>query len=396
MDPKPITMVEYYQAQEFNPVLIPVEDPAVWRDHLAKRCHLYERHLGLPLPLLRDRRVLEFGCNSGENALVLATFGARLTFVEPNPQVAPRLRQLFQSFGQGEAIEAFHQADIGSFQTHERFDLVVAEGFLSTLVDREAMLGKIVDLVQPGGFGVISFNDRCGGLLEMLKRATLFRAYARAGVADIQSDLALAVARSYFQEDFQKLNASRSFEAWWRDTLVDPVYTDAYLWSYPELLALLDAQGGEVHGTSPVWATWGHFGWYKQVPEPATVSRRFLEDWRRNLFYFLTGLRPATLDRPAPEPALEDAARLVGELSRVGNSLDPAAPSIREPGKLLGYLASDPHAQARAFAGELATMLAALGSGSSTDLLSAYRGCGLLRSLWGTAYHYLSFRKPRA
>lgn len=394
MADKPISMVAYYEAQDFNPVLIRVEDPAVWRDHQAKRRNLYERHLGIPLPLLRDRRVLEFGCNSGENALVLAGFGARLTFVEPHAQVAPRLRHLFRSFGLEGAIEAFHQADLGSFETRERFDLVIAEGFLSTLPDRAAMLEKLMGLVQPGGFGVISFNDRIGGLLEMLKRAVLFRAYAVEGVDDVQSGRALDMARAFFEADFLKLNASRTFETWWRDTMVAPVYTDADLWSYPEILPLLEGRGAEVQGTSPVWSSWEHYTWYKNVPEAGSASRRLLEDWRRNFFYFLSGLRPGSLERIPPPAVLDETAGLVRALSHLGTSLSPSAPPPFKVQELLAYLAADSAESAQGFAAELGTLVGALGSDSAAALLARYQDATRLRALWGTAYHYLCFRMP--
>jgi SAM-dependent methyltransferase len=393
VEPKPITMVEYYAAQAFNPVLIRVEEPGVWQDHLRKRRHLYERHLGIPLSLLRDRRVLEFGCNSGENALVLATFGARLTFVEPNRLVAPRLEQLVRSFDLGHAIEAFHEADIASFQTGDTFDVVVAEGFLSTLGNRDAMLEKILSLVKPGGFGIISFNDRCGGLLEMLKRAILFRAYALTPVADVQSDRALEVARAFFEEDFLKLNASRAFETWWRDTLVAPVYSDAHLWSFPEILAILQPHGAVAHGTSPMWSTWEHHNWYKNVPSPEAVHQRFVEDWHRNLFYFLTGRQPSSPDRPVPDSVIQDAAQLVEALSALGNSLSPECPSAVGAPHLLQHLASDPEGPSQAFGAELEAILGGLTVASPDALLSAYKASPLLRSLWGTAYHYLCFQK---
>lgn len=387
-------MVEYYETQAFNPVLIRVEEAGVWQDHLRKRRHLYERHLGIPLALLRGKRVLEFGCNSGENALVLATYGACLTFVEPNRLVIPRLERLFQSFDLEKAIEACHEADIATFQTRDTFDVVVAEGFLSTLSNRDAMLEKILGLIKPGGFGIISFNDRCGGLLEMLKRAILFRAYALTPISDVQSEQALNVARAFFEEDFLKLNASRSFETWWRDTMVAPVYSDAHLWSFPEILTILQRRGAVAHGASPMWSTWEHYNWYKNVPGPETVNHRFLQDWQRNLFFFLTGLRPAVLDQPVTEGILEDAAQLVRALSTLGNSLSMNAPAAVGAPHLLRHLASDPQGQSSAFSAELGAILGFLTSASSEELLAAYKGSSLLRNLWGTAYHYLCFQKP--
>jgi SAM-dependent methyltransferase len=389
-------MLEYYRELAFNPVLIRVEEAQVWQDHVRKRRHLYERHLGIPLPFLEGKRVLEFGCNSGENALVLATFGARMTFVEPNPLVAPRLEELFKIFGLGDRIEGFHVADIESFQTGDSFDLVIAEGFLCTLANRDQMLEKILTLVKPGGFGVISFNDRFGGLLEMLKRAILFRAYALVPLADIQSGQALAIAGGFFQEDFQRLNASRSFETWWRDTMVVPIYTDRYLWSYREILPLLEAKGFAVHATSPVWSTAEHFNWYKNVQ--GERNRMLLENWKQHLFYFLSGLRPnrLELESETPELVIEDTAAIIRGLSALADAPLTAPPIGSAPGGLLDHLRSHPDPRATPFAQELEGLFGLLASGSSDQLLRQYQNAGLLRQTWGTAYHYLCFQRQGA
>lgn len=396
MEPKAITMVEYYRAQGFNPVLIPVERQEIWKEHVAKRRVLYERHLGLPLSLLRGRQVLEFGCNSGENALVLATHGARLTFVEPNPLVAPRLRELFQSFGLEASIDAFHEAGIADFQSEDRFDLVIAEGFLSTLRDRDAMLAKIVSLVKPGGFGVVSFNDRPGGLLEMLKRAVLYRAYALASVTEVQSAEALAIASTLFEADFLKLKASRPFETWWRDTLVAPVYLYDHLWSYPEMLAILQAHGAVAFGTSPMWSSWEHFNWYKNTSEADSINGRFEEDWRHHLFYFLTGAPPTFQEGRCPDVVLEEVEGLVKSLALIGDTLDRNVPAPLEAPLLFDHLMATPTEAPRAFARELKAMFGALGDDSGERLRAVYRTSTMLRSQWGTAYHYLCFQKSTA
>ncbi len=101
-----ISQLAYYQQNRFNPVPIALEDQSAWELHLAKRRNLYERHLGIPLSLLSGRSVLGFGCNSGENALVLASVGANLTLVEPNGQVLPRLKALFKKFALDKRIVA--------------------------------------------------------------------------------------------------------------------------------------------------------------------------------------------------------------------------------------------------------------------------------------------------
>ncbi|MGD0091381.1 MAG: methyltransferase domain-containing protein, partial [Planctomycetota bacterium] len=286
------SLVEYYRQNRFNPVLIKVEDAPVWQEHLAKRRNLYENHLKLPLSLLAGRSVIEFGPNSGENALVLAVYGADLTLVEANEQVLPRLRELFAKFEAGERISALHNLSLEAFQTEERFQVAIAEGFLYTLPERDKMLKKIAGLLCPGGFGIVSYNDRCGGLLECLRRLMLFRLYELEGTGEAHSEASLAVARRLLGEDFARLKASRTFETWWKDTLVNPYYAPQWLWSFPEVVKLLEECECRPYATSPVWAAVDHFLWYKNPLSAAQRQARWLENWRARVPYFMSGLAP--------------------------------------------------------------------------------------------------------
>src|SRR5207249_1652976 len=138
-------------------------------------------------------------------------------------------------------------------------------------------------------FGVISFNDRYGGLLELLRRAFHFQACRLESVHDSFGEESLKLAQRLFAEDFARLNSSRKFEAWWRDNLVNPFYASRCLWSFPEILAIVEAAGCEFHSSSPVWARLEHYNWYKNVPDAARRRSLLLADWRTHLAYFLTG-----------------------------------------------------------------------------------------------------------
>ena len=168
------TLVDYYTDSEFNPVPIGVEDLGVWEALVVRRRNLYQYHLGIPMGLLRGRSVLEFGCNSGENSLVFAAAGANLTLVEPNTQVWPRLRELFGRFAYDGAIESLSADRIEDFEGARLFDVVLAEGFVSTLPDRDVVVGRIIRLLERGGIGVISFNTLTGGVAELTKRLVLW------------------------------------------------------------------------------------------------------------------------------------------------------------------------------------------------------------------------------
>jgi SAM-dependent methyltransferase len=393
MSGQPPSLTGYYREHHFNPVLIRVEESSVWRAHLARRRNLYERHLGIPLALLRSRSVLELGPNSGENALVPALWGASLTLVEPNDEVLPRLRELFTRFGVADRIAALRCEGIESFTCDEPFDLVLAEGFLCTLPNRDDVLRKLVGLVRPGGLGVVSFNDRYGGLLELLRRMVLFRACRLAGVEDVGGPASLDLARRLFAADFARLSASRTFEAWWKDTLVSPFYTAAHLWSFDELLPLLASSGCELYSSSPLWATSRHYAWYKDLSGLQEGHRRLLEDWRGKLPYILSGLAHGPGGPAAGEAVLAAVADLGVQISCCTAGRTPGESCPIYPEALDRYLAASPDERVRRFNGEMRHLVESLLTTSVEELLAAYHGAGLLRGLWGTAYHYLCFRR---
>ena len=126
------SLLSYYQDNQIDPVPIPLKDNVAWQTHVSKRRNLYERHLGIPLSFLSGRSVLEFGCNSGENALVLAAAGANLTLMEPHIPAVERLQNLFSSFGLSERITELGHSSIEEFSSESKYDLVIAEGFVNT------------------------------------------------------------------------------------------------------------------------------------------------------------------------------------------------------------------------------------------------------------------------
>jgi hypothetical protein len=394
VDERAESLVEYYRQNRFNPVLIKVENASVWREHIARRRNLYENHLRLPLSLLAGRSVIEFGPNSGENALVLAVHGAELTLVEANEQVLPRLRELFAKFDAGARIRALHNQSLEAFQTAERFDLAIAEGFLYTLPERDKMLKKIAGLLCPRGFGILSYNDRCGGLLESLRRLMLFRLYELEGCGDVHSEASLAIARRLLGEDFARLKASRTFETWWKDTLVNPYYAPRWLWSFPELAQLLEECQCLPYATSPVWAAVDHFRWYKDPLSLEQRKVRWLESWRSRLPYFMSSLAPLggteeTVSAGTAR-AVEDfaAAMTAGTEYTPAKARVPAYPALVEQ-----FLAQNSDERIHRFSRELKTLLEALQGERSQEIIACYHGTQLLRNLWGAPYHYLCFQR---
>lgn len=383
------TLVNYYRQNLFNPVPIDLRTPESLAVHTAKRRNLYEGHLGIPLGLLGGQKILEFGCNSGENSVVLARAGANLTLVEPNEQVHGRLRDVFGAFGLNDRLSALSSLGIDEFPEHEKYNVVLAEGFLFTLHNKAEMAAKICRLLAPGGIGVISFNCRFGGLVEMHKRLALFRACELAGV-DFRGEESLALAQELYGAAFGRIKASRPFAAWWKDLLVNPFYADRYLWSYQELLPILESAGAELLSTSPRWFAEEAFRWYKDVPEPGQRHRDVGQAWLRNFGGMLTGKAPqAAQDQPASQGLVDAVAALVLGISDYTEGLrDRAAVSL--PPALGQWLGQSRDASQTALGQSLEQVHAALGAGSLADFRAGMQASGLA-DLWGSAYHYISF-----
>jgi SAM-dependent methyltransferase len=387
------TLVSYYKDNEFNPVPIGLETEAAWQAHHDKRRNLYENHLGIPLGLLARRPVLEFGCNSGENALVLAYYGAQLTLAEPNEQVLPRLLALFEHYDLSNQILALSTAGVTDFQAGSAYEMVIAEGFLYTLDDRDAAMRKVCLHVAPHGFGIVSFNDRYGCFIELTKRALLRRACELGGETDIHSQASLGYAQQLFGDDFARLNASRPFAAWWKDTLVNPFLSFAYLWSYQELMTLLSAENCTLYRTSPVWNTAEHFNWYKNAWTPQALDTAFMENWRGVFAYILTGIAPDTGGSPAAtEDVITQTWDFVKYLSDYHNGAADIS-GITMPESLRAYLNANAAEAVREFSREYQALGAALQTNNLEDLINTYQQSARIRSAWGTPYHYISFRK---
>jgi len=386
------SLLEYYQKNFFNPVPISIENRDVWENHVAKRRNLYDHHLGIPIPLFRDRSVIEFGCNSGENSLVLAQAGANLTLVEPNEQVVPRLRKLFEEFGLIDRISSISNKDMTEFETDLRFDLAIAEGFLFALPDRDEMVGKMCELLSPGGVCVISFNDRYGVLIEIIKRMYLWRA-CQILSEDAHGEESLNIAVVLFGEDFEKLNKSRPLAAWWKDMLVQPYIVDKYFWSYQELIPLIEKLGMELLSCSPRWVLHDSFNWYKNRTATKERHKSILDDWRNVFPFILTGRR---LDLPRSRPASDEVVASVADLiARISSfASDAAKPGDLEriiyPDPLDQYLNDLGKPELRSLNQDIKKLFETVKTDSFDALIKAYQKATSFRSYWGTPYHYIS------
>lgn len=388
------SLLSYYRGEGFNPLGIDLGDAAKLAAHRAKREHLYRTLLGLPIDWLRGKEVLEVGPASGENALVLAMLGANLTLVEPNEHTRPGLLPLFERFGLRDRVREVSAETIDAFKSERTFDLVVAEGFVDTLADRERAIERLCELASAGGIVSVTRHEAVGMLVEFVKKATYARAVRVGGPGDDKERI--AIAEDLFAEDYARIPASRPFQTWWKDNLDSPVVNEYLLWPFEEMLATFRAGGCGYHASHPNYVERDTLRWYKDVPTAEARGRALIDGYVRRAPSFVMA---APLFK-REEPPL-DACRAIGDAFRsfvrglARWTRDPAPPAPRP-------LAVEPFEtapgtrftnRARRMMSELRALLEALDKGSREAIVGAYRGSATLRSVWGAHYHYVCFRR---
>ncbi len=393
------SLLSYYRGAAFNPLGIDLGDPAKLAAHRAKREHLYRTLLGLPIDWLRGKEVLEVGPASGENALVLAMLGANLTLVEPNEHTRPGIPALFEQFGVRDRIRELSASTIDAFKSDRTFDLVVAEGFVDTLADRERAIARLCELASPGGIVSVTRHEAVGMLAEFVKKAVYARCVRveqeRSG-APLAEDARVAIAEALFGADYARIPASRPFRTWWKDNLDSPVVNEWLLWPFEEMLAAFRAGGCRYHASHPNYVERDTLRWYKDVPTDEERERAVLEGYvLRAPSFVLAG--PLFDGGDPPLPVCRDVVAAFREfvVSLARWTRDPVAPApvpraIADLGRRPGFRFSGP---AQQFVDAVGLLCCAFDDAPRELIVTQYRMSKALRSVWGAHYHYVCFRR---
>lgn len=157
--------LEFYENLKISPVSQDISD---FQRHVARRTALY-RQLGLLPQTFRNAEVLEVGPGSGHNAIVTAGFKPRrFVLVEPNSTGFEAVTALFRDFT--DIPIEIHHTLLEDYAEPGLFDIVLCEGLVSGLDNKEAFLDQLDARVAPGGVLVITCYDSVSMLFESLRR----------------------------------------------------------------------------------------------------------------------------------------------------------------------------------------------------------------------------------
>lgn len=276
-------LFNYYERQDVLPTFGNFKSSAELEAYAGQRRELFSDKLVLPPRLFRDAEVLEFGPDSGENALVFAGWGANMTLAEPNRHAHPKIQAYFAHFGLTERLRELALADVEGFRSDRGFDIIDAEGFIYTVQPSEKWLGIFHRLLNPDGCAVVSYYERYGGFFELALKAIHAAGKALTGRP------ALEMAKMLFEAKWNSIPHTRSFESWLMDVLENPFVRHRYFLDARALCAAAHEQGFDIHSAWPAYRDSLDVYWHKKVLSDDEKLRRAARHLDRSRLSFLGG-----------------------------------------------------------------------------------------------------------
>jgi len=276
-------LFNYYERQDVLPTFGNFKSAAELDAYASQRRELFSDKLVLPPRLFRDAEVLEFGPDSGENALVFAGWGANMTLAEPNRLAHPKIEAYFAHFGLTERLRELVLADVEGFCSERRFDIIDAEGFIYTVQPTENWLGIFHRLLNPDGYAVVSYYERYGGFFELALKAIHAAGKALTGRP------ALETAKLLFEPKWNSIPHTRSFESWLMDVLENPFVRHRYFLDAAALCTAAHGLGFAIHSAWPSYRDGLEVYWHKKVLSADDKLRRTTRHLGRSRLSFLGG-----------------------------------------------------------------------------------------------------------
>jgi hypothetical protein len=301
-------LYEYYRGQQLLPTFADFQAAPELERYAAQRAAVLRDRAGLPTALFNGAEVLEFGPDSGENALVFAMWGAHLTLVEPNERAHETIRAYFERFGRGASLRSLSSENVLDYEDPARYDFVVAEGFIYTIQPTRAWLAAFHRLLRADGMFFITYYERCGAMFELALRA-LHRAHQRLTGLDAE-----ASARRLYAAKWDAIPHTRRFESWVMDVLENPFVRAATFLDARTLVDDMAASGFDLYASYPHYGDVLAMDWHKRestVLERTVRARAHIE---RSTLSFLSGRKLYIGDAARAEAIAQDARELVADI----------------------------------------------------------------------------------
>ena len=270
--------LEFYEKYKISPV---VQDIDNFTQHIKRRTNLY-RQLGITPLTFQDKDILEIGPGGGYNSLVTYTYLPKTyTFIEPNSTGYKELKDNFKNIDKGNIL--FNNCILEDFNTVKKYDIIMCEGLIPGLSNKEEFISKLVTLLKPNGIFIITTADQVTMFFEIIRRYI-----ANILIKDIElMEEKVKILVDAFSSHLSTLKGmTRNHEDWCLDNLIN----DA---TYEHTFSINDAIGivkkdFYVLGTSP--SLFNNYIWYKELPTcildyNKTFEEQFFQRWHNMIDY---------------------------------------------------------------------------------------------------------------
>jgi hypothetical protein len=260
----------------------PVPNHGLSREFSLKRESLY-RQLNLPLSIIKDRDVIEFGPGNGTNSLYTMSLAPkRYQLVDGNPTGVKNCIKNLNNHFPNEHWE-ISQSQIENFSSNEKFDLVICEGFIPNQLDPSKMAQHCTNFAKKNGIIILTCHDEISLISENI-RAFLSTLITEPGSNFDDQVIQLS---AFFKPDLMSLGVqTRSIDDW----VIDNILNDEF-WKAAPLFSMkdaIDSLGKKCRflGSSPSFFT--DWTWYKAVEDPHEhFNKKFNECYNANMHNLL-------------------------------------------------------------------------------------------------------------
>lgn len=247
-------MVEFYEKHNISPVHQNISDI---RAHYIRREKLY-RTLGMPPNIFSNKTIMEVGPGGGYNSVAFFYWGANVDFVEPNSKAQEELRHLLDNFKIDNSRWRLYKSKIEDCEISCNYDVVIAEGFLTEINNKDVVISKLSSSVKRGGVVVVTCLDEISIFFEQVKRLLAWKLVKE---VDIFNEKVKMLCEA-FDTHLKALKFStRPIEDWVVDEFLNPsIYTSSF-----SIVDCIRKFGDdfELLGSSPKIFT--DYSWYKDI-----------------------------------------------------------------------------------------------------------------------------------
>jgi 2-polyprenyl-3-methyl-5-hydroxy-6-metoxy-1,4-benzoquinol methylase len=281
--------LEFYGSHNISPVHQDISDLKV---HLARREKLF-RQLGVFPGAFQGKRILEIGPGGGYNSIAFFAWGADLDFVEPNPRAQEEIPVLLSQYGIENQRWRLFREKVEDIVFDRKYDIVVAEGFLPNIADKESVIAVLSAAVSSGGVVSVTCVDEISVFFEIVKRQI---AYLLSRNEPTFAGKVSLLAKAFSSHLASLGWASRPIEDWVTDNFLNP-WISIPLFSIEDCIKSFGPDF-ELHGASP--SMFSDYSWYKDLSDDSNQSFLSQFEGKRHLLMMTNmkeSVRPESANR---------------------------------------------------------------------------------------------------